>query len=118
VLKTQTEKRSKKATLGPILLLILILILLHVLDDNLIVLPKYTHKTENNFFFLKKKKTENERNLYTRRGVEWGTRGWAFFRGSSTMGTWSSVSGSAASTTGPGGIAFAASSSGVLFVRQ
>jgi hypothetical protein len=115
VLKTQTEKRSKKATLGPILLLILIL--LHVLDDNLIVLPKYTHKTENNFFFLKKK-TENERNLYTRRGVEWGTRGWAFFRGSSTMGTWSSVSGSAASTTGPGGIAFAASSSGVLFVRQ
>jgi hypothetical protein len=116
--------------LGPILLLILvvivvvivILILLHVLDDNLIVLPKYTHTKQRTIKKKKKKKkerkTENERNLYARRGVEWGTRGWAFFRGSSTIGTWSSVSGLAASTTGPGDIAFAASSSGVLFVRQ
>jgi capsular polysaccharide biosynthesis protein len=49
--------------LGPILLLILvviivILILLHVLDDNLIVLPKYTHTKQRT---IKKRKKERQK---------------------------------------------------------
>jgi predicted Holliday junction resolvase-like endonuclease len=51
--------------LGPILLLILvvivILILLHVLDDNLIVLPKYTHTKQRTIKKKEKKEKKKER---------------------------------------------------------